>query len=176
MLLPDRIATARLSLRRPVEADAAAIFTGYAQDPQVCRYLVWQPHTLQSTVQDFLVACMAVWDQRIRWPYVITEAAASAAIGMIDARPHGLTVELGYVLAPAHWGRGYMPEAIAAVAGAALARGYFRVQAFCDIENRPSQRALEKAGFLREGRLERFSVHPNVSPEPRPCYMYAQCR
>ena len=96
---------------------------------------------------------------------------------MIEARPQGTTVDIGYVLAQAHWGQGLMPEAIAAVATAALAvPAFFRVQATCDVENRPSQRALEKAGFLREGRLERFTVHPNISPEPRACYMYARCR
>ena len=75
------------------------------------------------------------------------------------------------------WGRGYMPEALSALTALALEReDIFRVQAFCDVENVPSQRALEKAGFFREGRHERFFVHPNVSAEPRPCYMYAKCK
>ena len=61
-----------------------------------------------------------------------------------------------------------MSEAIATLADIAVALpDVFRVQAFCDVENRPSQRALEKAGLVREGRHERFVVHPNASPEPR---------
>lgn len=64
-----------------------------------------------------------------------------------------------------------------AVPDAALAGcGFFRVQASCDVDNIASQRALEKSGFVREGRLERLTVHPNISPEPRPCFMYARCR
>jgi [ribosomal protein S5]-alanine N-acetyltransferase len=60
---------------------------------------------------------------------------------------------------------------------AALARPqFFRARATCDVENRPSARALEKSGCLREGRLERYIVHPNISPEPRACYLYARCR
>ena len=109
-------------------------------------------------------------------PYVITEVGSSSAIGMLDARTNGFTVDIGYVLARSFWGRGYMPEAIGSLAAQTLERDYFRVQAFCDVENRPSQRALEKAGFEREGRLGRYVVHPNISPEPRPCYMYAKCR
>lgn len=35
---------------------------------------------------------------------------------------------------------------------------------------------VETSGFVREGRLERYSIHPNVSPEPRPCFMYALWR
>ena len=70
-----------------------------------------------------------------------------------------------------------MPEAIAALTELALSdEEVFRVQAFCDVENIPSQRALEKSGFSREGRHERFFIHPNVSLEPRPCYMYAKCK
>jgi ribosomal-protein-alanine N-acetyltransferase len=53
---------------------------------------------------------------------------------------------------------------------------FHRVQATCDIENAGSFHALEKAGFVRERRLERYTVHPNLSTEPRPCFMYARCR
>jgi RimJ/RimL family protein N-acetyltransferase len=175
-VLPEQIASERLVLRRPIETDARDIFAAYAQDPLVCRFMVWQPHTSLSTVREFIDSCLAAWNNGNRLPYVITEAGSAAAIGMLDVRFGGFTIDLGYVLARFHWGKGYMPEANAAVATDALRQEYFRVQAFCDVENRPSQRALEKAGFGREGRLERYMVHPNVSPEPRPCFMYAKCR
>jgi RimJ/RimL family protein N-acetyltransferase len=70
-----------------------------------------------------------------------------------------------------------MPAAIESPTSAALLNPrIFRAQATCDIENAPSQRALEKAGCTREGRLERHMVHPNISPGPRACFMYARCR
>jgi [ribosomal protein S5]-alanine N-acetyltransferase len=81
------------------------------------------------------------------------------------------------VLSRAHWGRGLMPEAIRTLSADALSlAGVFRIQAICDAENRASARTLEKSGFVREGRLERYSVHPNIGHEPRPCLMYALCR
>jgi len=46
---------------------------------------------------------------------------ADTAIGMIEARTLGSTVDIGYVLARAHWGRGLMPEAIRALTATALA-------------------------------------------------------
>lgn len=50
---------------------------------------------------------------------------------------------------------------IRALTDAALANpSIFRVQATCDTENVPSQRALEKAGFMREGRFERHTAQP----------------
>ncbi len=176
-LLPRRIDTPRLRLREPVASDAQAIFHAYTQDAQVCRFMVWRPHASEAVTRAYLDWCLAMWQSGERLPYVITPHDSDVAIGAIEARPQGTQVDIGYVLARAHWGQGLMPEAIRALADAALADpGIFRVQAACDVENLPSQRALEKAGFAREGRLERFTVHPNVSPEPRPCFMYARCR
>ena len=175
--LPEGIETERLCLRRPRLADAPALFRAYAQDPDVCRFMIWTPHASEAMTLDFITACIEAWNSGQRFSYVITERASDAAIGMIEARLLGGTVDIGYVLAQAHWGQGLMPEAIAAVTGATLERpAFFRVQATCDVENLPSQRALEKSGFHREGRLERYTVHPNLSPEPRACFMYAKCR
>jgi [ribosomal protein S5]-alanine N-acetyltransferase len=35
---------------------------------------------------------------------------------------------------------------------------------------------LEKSGFIREGLLGRWLLHPNISAEPRDCYSYARVR
>lgn len=174
--MPQNLETSRLVLRQPTLADGAGIFRTYAQDPLVCRYLVWKPHASEAESHAFIASCIAAWEEGSRLPYVIAEVGSSSPIGMLEARMHGFTVDFGYVLARAQWGKGYMPEAVAALAAAALEDGRFRVQASCDVDNRPSQRTLEKAGFTREGRLERYMVHPNISPDPRPCFMYAKCR
>jgi RimJ/RimL family protein N-acetyltransferase len=70
-----------------------------------------------------------------------------------------------------------MPEAIAAVVEWAFAQpSVSRVSAACDLENHSSARALEKAGFVREGILRQFSVHPNISSAARDCFEYAITR
>jgi len=38
----NSLVTFRLLLRPPIMEDAEAIFTGYAQDSEVTRYLVWR--------------------------------------------------------------------------------------------------------------------------------------
>lgn len=157
--------------------DAASIFRAYTQDIEVCRFMIWTSHGSEAVTRQFVQSCVETWNAGTRFPYVVTEQGSDVAIGMIEARPLGTTLDIGYVLARAHWGSGLMPEAIRALADAALEKsGIFRVQATCDTENVPSQRALEKAGFNREGRLERYTVHPNLSPEPRASFMYAKCR
>jgi ribosomal-protein-alanine N-acetyltransferase len=39
-----------------------------------------------------------------------------------------------------------------------------------------SARVLEKSGFIREGLLRRWLLHPSISDEPRDCYSYARVR
>jgi len=158
-------------------ADASSIFRAYTQDPQVCRFMIWKPHVSETVTQEFIASCVEEWKAGSRLPYVITERHSDVAIGMLEARMQGTAVDIGYVLAASHWGKGFMPEAIQSLTGKALQNpGIFRVHAACDTENIPSQRALETSGFSREGRLERYTVHPNISPEPRACFMYARCR
>lgn len=177
-MLPAELETERLLLRAPLAKDARAIFAGYAQMAEVSRFMMWRPHASLSVTEVFVAQCIAAFEEGLRLPYVVAKRGEpDVAIGMLEARPAGHIVELGYVLAPRHWGAGLMPEAIEALSARILAdAAYFRVQAFCDVENRPSQRALEKAGFTREARLARFAIHPNLSEEPRPCFMYARWR
>jgi RimJ/RimL family protein N-acetyltransferase len=70
--------------------------------------------------EDFIASCMAAWADGARQAYAIERTEGDAAIGMIEARPQGHKIDIGYVLARAHRGQGLMPEAIAAVAAAAL--------------------------------------------------------
>jgi RimJ/RimL family protein N-acetyltransferase len=105
---------------------------------------------------------------------VIERSENKQVIGMMIARAAEEKWELGYVLARPYWGRGYMTEALRAlIAWALKQKSIFRVWAVCDVDNIASARVMEKAGMQREGRLKRWSVHPNLSPEPRDSYCYA---
>ncbi len=46
----------------------------------------------------------------------------------------------------------------------------------CAVDNAASATVLEKSDLVREGRLRRYIVHPNVSDEPRDVYLYARTR
>lgn len=176
-VLPERIETARLCLRKPRLADAANFFECYTRDPLVARYTTWQPHSSPQETVEFITECIRAWDSGSRLTYVLTERNVDEGVGTLEARVRGPIVDIGYVLARPLWGKGLMAEAIRAVVEAALLEpGLYRVQATCDVENLASIRVLEKSGFLREGRLERHTIHPNLSAEPRACFMYARTR
>ena len=178
-LPPAEIETDRLLLRRPVLADAAAIFAGYAADADVTRYLTWRPHASVDDSRAYLRLCQEQWAAGDNRPYVIaTRIEPGRAIGAIDWRRDGAhAVTFGYVLAPAHWGRGYMTEALAALVDWSLAQpDCYRAWAFCDADNRASARVMEKAGMSFEGIARRYLPAINIGPEPRDCRIYARTR
>ena len=177
-LLPDRLHTQRLVLRKPRESDAVTIFHRHVQDVEVSRYTVWQPHISLAQTEGVIAECLEDWESGTAQAYVITSSDdVDHALGMIEIRAHAPAADIGYGLGRRHWGNGYAPEAACALTELVLADArFFRVQATCDVENHASARTLEKAGFTREGQLERYTVHPNISPEPRACFLYARCR
>ena len=106
--------------------------------------------------------------------YAVVLKEDGKLIGMFGLHPLKLKIEVGYGLARSYWGVGYMTETLCAVIDWALLQpNIFRVQAFCDVDNLGSARVMEKAGMEREGSLQRYVPHPNISDEPRDVYLYA---
>lgn len=175
--LPDGFETARLVLRPIADGDAGPIFEGYAQDAEVARFLVWRPHRSRADTDAYIARCLAKRPDEAR-TYVLAGREDGAVRGAFDLRRDDASrMGFGYVLARRWWGRGLMPEALAAVADWALAQpGVFRISALCDVENRASARVMEKAGLAREGLLRRRILCPNVADEPRDCFLYARVR
>jgi RimJ/RimL family protein N-acetyltransferase len=83
---PEIIETPRLSLRRPIAADATAIFEGYAQDPEVTRYLPWQPHKQIHETFEFLDRCAAGWDDSSEFTWVLVRKPDCQLLGMVALR------------------------------------------------------------------------------------------
>lgn len=62
------------------------------------------------------------------------------------------TVEIGYGISPEYEGRGYMTEAVTAMAKWAVTQpGVLRVEAETDPDNAASRKVLLKSGFLPNG-------------------------
>jgi RimJ/RimL family protein N-acetyltransferase len=177
MIWPHEIRTARLTLRRPHDGDAPAVFEGYAADAEVTRYLTWRPHGTLEATRAFLRRCAAGWEAGTDLTWALTLTGDDRLIGMVGMRPRGHKPDIGYVMTRRHWGQGLMPEAAAAVVDLAFGDpAVYRVWAVCDVDNHASARVLEKIGMAREGVLRRWIVHPNVSTSPRDAYCYARVR
>ncbi len=174
---PQTLETKRLSLRQPTTEDTVLIFEQYAQDPEVTKYMTWQPHKSVRETDEFIDRCISVWTDHSAFPYVLICKENARLIGMIEIRINKYKADLGYVLARPEWGKGYMPEAVQALTNWALGQHeIYRVWASCDVENAASARVMEKVGMEKEGVLKRWIIHPNISKEPRDCYCYAISR
>lgn len=174
MKLPEHITTERLVFRPPRMEDALTIFTGWAQDSEVTRYLTWRPHRAIQETEAFLRECLAAWEQQRRFPYMLTLAENGEVIGMIDPHVEGPRMGIGYVAARKHWGKGYVTEATRIIVKLAFQQpSIYRVYATTDVENVASRRVLEKVGMQCEGILRKYILHPNISTTPRDSYMYA---
>lgn len=177
MPLPPLLQTARLVLRPPRLEDAGAVFDGYAQDLDVCRYLTWTPNESLAQTEDFMRERLRKLDEGKAFTWAITRHSDDKLIGMIELRADGHKADFGYVLARAFWGQGLMTEALSAVLDFAFTLpGLYRVWAVCDVDNVGSARVMEKAGLSFEGVLRRHTIHPNISPEPRDMRCYAMTR
>jgi RimJ/RimL family protein N-acetyltransferase len=175
MNAPERIETARLVLRRPVRADAEAIFERYASDPEVTRYLAWPQHRhIRDTLQ-FLEFSDLEWGNSLGGPYLIELRDSRRLIGATGfSFETTYRASTGYVLARDSWGKGYASEALLGIVGAAASLGIVRLFALCHTEHVASCRVLEKCSFMREGILRRHSEFPNLGGGPLDIVSYSR--
>ncbi|HXX20747.1 MAG TPA: GNAT family protein [Candidatus Acidoferrum sp.] len=168
------IETERLLLREFRAEDEQDIHA-YASDPEVVRLMIWGPNSLETT-QTFLAG---VLKEQERWPRPAVSLAIELkserrVIGGIDLRvkdEKNRAANIGYVLARAHWGQGYMVEAGRAVLDAAFRHvGLHRVWATCDSRNSASYRVMEKLGMRREAHFRKDVMEKG---EWRDSYLYA---
>lgn len=175
--LPHEILTKRLRLRLPTVEDVPVVFA-YASDPVVTRYLSFRTHRDPSEAAGFVERAHTAWNAESgHRPWMIEDRATGEVLGAVGVDLEGCRANTGYILRRAFWGRGFMPEALAAVRDAAFAfPAIWRLHAWHDVENPASGRVMEKVGMVREATLRRYAVLPNVSDEPRDVCMWAKVR
>jgi RimJ/RimL family protein N-acetyltransferase len=172
-MVPSSIRTARLTLRAPKPEDAWAIFSGYARDADVVRYLLWKSHATLEESRRFVQGCIEGWGSGLRYPWVIAADRGGDIVGMIELRLDLGTADVGFALRKTVWGRGLATEALRAVLETGLSIPLVRhVWAICHVDNHASARVLEKAGMTREARWPRHEVFPNLSTAPQDVYYY----
>ena len=152
-----RIETPRLVLRRFTPADAPAMFNGWANDPEVTRYLTWPPHRDLSVTRELLLQWEKSYEnpETYNWCIELRETGqpiGSAGLPDVDSRLE--SASLGYVLARPYWRRGLMTEAAAAIVEYGFhAVGFHRLYAVHVVENKASGAVMRRLGMQYEGRL-----------------------
>lgn len=165
MRIPERIETARLLLRKPLLDDAEAVFTGWASDPVVTRYLSWARHESMRDTTGFLRDSDAEWSRWPAGPFLIESRETGALIGSSGLHFKAADrAEIGYVFSRHAWGRGYATETVLALLGEARLLAPLGLFAIVHPDNAVSVRVLEKCGFTRDGLLRAHAPFPNLDP------------
>jgi len=112
------------------------------------------------TEQDAREFCARGQDPKLPgFTVTLPGAHGSRIVGQCGLGEHDGQIELGYWIAPEHWGKGYASEVARAVLCVAKVLGYSRIHAGHFVDNPASGRVLRKAGFLPTGRSRmRFSL------------------
>lgn len=171
---PESLLSSRIEYRRPLRVDAARIFSRYASDPDVTRYLAWPRHASVSDSQVFVDFSDGEWRKWGCGPYLMLSRADGELIGSTGISFDTVDVaSTGYVVASDSWGRGYATEALSAMRDLGRTLGLRRLYAICHVDHQASARVMEKGGFTFEGVLRQHLTFPNLGPERRDVLCYA---
>jgi len=136
-------------------------FRRLTSDPLVVRYITTGEPWPDERVKEFVARQIENWEKQgiCLWKILPKDGDTLIGICGLQRLPEGPDVEIGWWLAPSHWGRGLATEA----ARHALAYGFEvsnfeRIVAIAQSANRDSLRVMEKLGM----RFEREAVHKGI--------------
>lgn len=152
-----RLETDRLILRRYTESDAEPMYTNWASDPEVSKFLTWPTHASVEVTKSLVTDWITRYENPNYYNWVIELKENGEVIGNIsgvEVIEKIEAIEIGYCMGKAWWGRGIMPEALRAVMNYLFEEvGMNRVCARHDVNNPKSGRVMQKAGMMYEGTL-----------------------
>ena len=166
--------TPRLLLRPFRAEDGEAMFRNWAHDPEVTRYLTWQPHPDAESSRRIC----ALWEQEshkpefYQWAIVLRELDEPiGSISVVGCKEKPPSAEIGYCIGRPWWGQGLAAEALRAVIDYLIREvGMRRVWARHDVNNPRSGRVMQKAGMRKEGVFRAFAANTS-----NPCCDMAIC-
>ncbi|HEY2074347.1 MAG TPA: GNAT family N-acetyltransferase [Gaiellaceae bacterium] len=143
-----------IALRPWSRDDAGEIVACLDGDPEIARWLdqIPQPYT----VADALAFIGGIGETA----FAVVDDGSGRLLGGIGLRWNEDVVEIGYWVRADARGHGVTTRALVLAAAIAFEQGAARVQLRADVENTPSRRVAEKAGFTAEGVLR--DVHWNA--------------
>ncbi len=163
---PVTLRTERLTLRWLDARDLAAQFSIHSS-PAVARYGAGAAWTEMAQAEAALARDLADYASGAAMRLAITLTGTGEVIGncslyAFDA--NNRRADIGYALAPAHWGQGYLREALRALIEYGFGSlNLNRIEADTDPRNSASIKALEALRFQKEGYLrERWLVNGEV--------------
>lgn len=164
------------SLRKARPSDKPAFIEMIVGDADVVRYTTVPDPYDESHADSKLLGVEKSFEERSGIEFVIADSSDEliGQIALWGVNEFDHFVSIGYMLNKKVRGANIMPRAIDAIVEYAFSLGFRRVQADVMCENTASIRALEKAGFEREGRLKFYATNRDGSQSDS--YLYAIVR
>jgi RimJ/RimL family protein N-acetyltransferase len=173
LLLPERIETERLLLRRLRYEDAEEIFYVYASKPEATKFVTWCTHNSIQETRRFLDYAMAAWNNGTEYSFTIRVKETGLLIGSFGVTNDSGKVSFGYIFGPNHWRQGYATEACKAMLRLLINQpGVYRIWTLVAVGNVASSKVLQKCGLIEEARLKKWFRFINQDNEPRDCILY----
>ena len=148
--------TPRLILRRFTLDDAADMYENWARDPEVTRFLTWQPHEDEDATYNLLESWVDQYEKGNYYNWAIELKELGEPIGNISVVAQNEKVRqahIGYCLGREWWHQGIMTEALRAVIPYLFQEGYLRIDSRHNVDNPDSGGVMKKAGMRYEGTL-----------------------
>ena len=141
--------TDRLILRPWDINDAEDMFYGWANDPEVTKYMTWNPHQNIDETKWIINKWIEEYEDPKRLNFAIVLKENNKLIGGIDIPNYrnGIPV-IGYDLSRKYWNNGYMTEACKCLINYLFSIGYNEVIIDAEVENIASNRVIEKCGGI----------------------------
>lgn len=147
--------TERLLLRRFQAQDAQAMFDNWASNPNVTKYLTWQPHESVQATQTLVCDWVESYASPDFYQWAIELKTLGQPIGSISVVRIEEKVdecEIGYCIGEQWWGKGLTTEAFKRVIEFLFEEvGANRISAKHDTENIGSGKVMQKSGLTYEG-------------------------
>lgn len=105
----------RLVLRRLTMGDAQEAFDTWTNDPEVTRFLRWEPHGTVGVTEKWLEMCVTQYSKLDTYHWGITLKPMGRLFGTIGTLPNCEEPDrpgFGYCIAKEFWGKGYTTEAL----------------------------------------------------------------
>jgi len=164
-LEPVKVSSARVSVRPVEERDIDDLFEVNG-DPEVTRFLPYPTWQSRDDGLAWLKRMQALEETGTCRQLVVERNSDGKVIGTVLVfrfDPGSARAELGFVLGKAHWGQGFMREALEAVCAHAFsAMAIRRLEAEVNPANEPSNGLLRRIGFRLEGTLRKRWVSKGV--------------
>lgn len=149
-----KLETERLDLRKISMNDASDMFS-IRSNPEAMKYICRPLLTSISESQNLIGGFQDGVRNRINIVWGISIKSQSRLIGTIGFHridKDNLRAEVGYILDPVFWGKGYTSEALKTVIDYGfVAMGLHSIEARIDPENTESCKVLLKQNFTKEG-------------------------